>query len=119
MLINQRDILSSLIMINKGCEDLNDIIDKVSKDRGINISDNRAEIAKDMVNAARTTMLAYNDAFRPGKLTTAQQRVILQMVDDVLTGKREAVQFQLNRNCDGIKEVFSRKTLIINEKEKG
>jgi hypothetical protein len=114
---NQTDVLSALIMINNGCDNLNDIIDRISNDRGINISDNRAEIAKDMIRAAKSTMLAYNDELRIGKLGTAEQRAILQMIDDVVTGKREAVQFQLTRNCDGIKEVFSRKTLKINEKE--
>jgi hypothetical protein len=84
-----------------------DMIDLIVKDRSVHISDNRGAIAKDMLRGVKTTMLAYQDPVRIGKLADKDIQRILQMVDDLLKGKREAVHLQLNRNCDGLKELIS------------
>lgn len=86
-----------------------DMIDLIVKDRSVHISDNRGSIAKDMLRGVKTTMLAYQDPVRVGKLADKDIQHIIEMIDDVLKGRREAVHFQLNRNCDGLKEVISKK----------
>lgn len=85
-----------------------DMIDLIVKDRAVHISDNRGEISKDMLRAVRTTMLAYQDPIGIGTLSNVDIQRILKMIDDLVKGKREALHFQLSRNCDGIKEVISK-----------
>jgi hypothetical protein len=94
-----------------------DTIDLVTNDRSIRISDNRGKIAKDAVKFAEKTILAYQEPEKLGKLTPWQQREILGMINDLLSGKRECVHFQMNRNCDGIKELFSNREFSINQSD--
>ena len=99
--------------IQKTVLELQDLTDLVAKARSAKISDNRINICQDLLKAYRTTIFAYGDAPKIGKLSTDQQREILVLVDDILRGKRETVQFQLTRNCDGIKELFTSKIFTI------
>jgi len=92
---------------------LNEYADIIAKSRSSRISDRRFHISKDMLNAFEKTMLAYNGFDKIGQLSTKDQQDILVMVDDILRGKREYVHLQLNRNCDGIRELFSDKTFKI------
>jgi hypothetical protein len=90
-------------------EDLKDMTDIIFNSKAMRMSDERYNNSKDYLNAFEKTMLAYRDQEPIARLTPDQQRQILVMVDDVLKGKRECVQFQLNRGCNGLKEVFSSK----------
>jgi hypothetical protein len=98
--------------VRKMVADLKNATDLIVNSRGARISDNRGKICQDLLNAFETTLVAYGDVKMIGRLSNDQQREILVMVDDVLRGKRENVQFQLNRNCDGIKELFSSKVFL-------
>ena len=92
-----------------GMRDFADTVLTASGSRGLRMSKERYESAKDYLNAFEITMMAYQEGNRLGSLTTKQQQEILVMVDDLLKGKREAVQFQLNRSGNAIREVFSSK----------
>ena len=89
--------------------DLSEATDTIYTSKAMRMSDERYHNSKDYLNAFEKTMLAYRDQEPIGRLTPDQQRQILVMVDDILKGKRECVQFQLNRGCNGLKEVFSSK----------
>lgn len=91
---------------------LKETIDLIVNDNRLGVSQNRGQISKDMIEAAFRTLTAYDKTFRPIKLTTDQASRILNMVEDVLNGRREAIQFQLSRECEGIKEVFSQEIFI-------
>lgn len=82
-------------------------IREVTEDTVLGVSKNRANLAFDLISQATRTVLAYKNDGNRRKLTTDQQRLVLQMAEDVLNGKTEAVQFQLARDGDGIREVFS------------
>lgn len=60
-------------------------------------------------------MLAYRDQEPTGRLSNEQQQEILVMFDDILRGKREAVQSQLNRGCNGVKEAFLVKEFLFKD----
>lgn len=91
---------------------LRDVTHIIVSSRHFRIGKERITLSQDYLNAFETTMLAYRDAEPIGNLSKEQQRKILVLVDDVLKGKLECVQFQLNRNCDGIKEVFTSEVFI-------
>jgi len=95
--------------INRAYEGINDLTDQLYNSNGVRISKERYILIKDYHRAAKQTLLAYRGGPPIGKLTDEQQMQILVMINDVLSGKRECVQFQLNRDCNGIKEVFSSK----------
>lgn len=102
-------VIVRLNQIRNAASQLRQVIDLTVNDRSIHISDNRGQIAHDMVNAAENTLLAFDrNMGKSLHLSTKDQKRVLVMIDEVLSGKREAVQFQMTRNCDGIKEVFSR-----------
>jgi hypothetical protein len=96
---------------------LKDITDVIFKSNAIRMSKERYTSSQDFLKAYEKTMLAYRDVEPIGKLTTEQQRQILVMVNDVLAGKRECVQFQLNRGCNGIKEIFSNRNFEFQDKQ--
>lgn len=98
--------------------ELSDLTDIIFKSNALRMSKARYTNAKDYLRAFEVTMLAYRDTGPIGNLDTEQQRKILTMVDEVLKGKRECVQFQLNRGCDGIKEVFSSEVFPIKKQDK-
>lgn len=102
--------------INKQSEDFQNIIDLITNDRSLRISDNRGKIAKDLIAFARRVLLSYEDHEKFGTLSNPQLQEIIGMLNDVINGKREAVHFQMNRNCDGLKELFSTKEFKINQK---
>ena len=93
----------------KVLENLKDMTDIIFNSNAMRMSKERYQNSKDYLQAFESTMLAYRDQEPIGRLTPDQQRQILVMVDDILKGKRECVQFQLNRGCNGLKEVFSSK----------
>lgn len=95
---------------------LRETTDLVTNARSSKISDRRARICQDLLNAFETTLFAFDHNQKVGSLSNGQQREILVMVDDILKGKREYAHFQLTRNADGIKELFSDKTFLINSK---
>ncbi|MCS5491762.1 hypothetical protein [Algoriphagus limi] len=88
-------------------EELKEITSMIYTSKAMRMSKERYQNSQDYLKAYEKTMLAYSDIEPIGRLTTDQQRKILVMIDDVLKGKRECVQFQLNRSCNGLKEVFS------------
>ncbi len=96
---------------------LNETTDLIYNSNGIRMSKERYQNSKDYLKAYEKTMLAFRDTEAIGRLTTDQQREILVMVNEVLEGKREAVQFQLNRGCNGIKEVFSSKVFNFKQQQ--
>jgi len=100
--------------------DLLDITDTIYHGKAMRMSKERYQNSKNYLLAYQKTILAYDDTKPPlGRLTPLQQQQILVMVDDVLKGKIEAVQFQLNRGCDGITEIFSSKQFsTTNEQDK-
>jgi hypothetical protein len=87
--------------------DLREATETIFTSKAMRMSKERYQNSQDYLNAFEKTMLAYRDQEPIGRLTNDQQRKILVMIDDVLKGKRECVQFQLNRGCNGLKEVFS------------
>lgn len=97
--------------------DLRHLTDLITNSRAMRVSDNRGAIGDDLLKAYETTMLAYGDVKQIGRLSNDQQREILVMVDDILRGKREYAHFQLTRNCDGIKELFTNKTYLITKQQ--
>lgn len=101
----------------KAISNLRDAMEIIVNSRAMRVSKERVNLSRDYLTAFETTMLAYRDAKPIGKLNTEQQRKILCMVEDVLNGKRECVQFQLNRGCDGIKEIFSNQVFNIKEQD--
>jgi len=106
--------------INRAYEGINELTDQLYNSNGVRISKERYLLIKDYHSAAKQTLLAYRGGPPIGRLTNDQQREILSMVNEVLDGKRECVQFQLNRGCDGIKEVFSSKNFpFAHESQKG
>lgn len=96
---------------------LREATDLVVKARSSKVSDRRARICQDLLNAFETTLFAFDHNQKVGSLSNSHQREILVMVDDILKGKREYAHFQLTRNADGIKELFSDKTFLINTKQ--
>jgi hypothetical protein len=103
--------------INKLYENAQNLTDLLYNSNGVRISKERYVNIKDLLNAAKQVTIAYRGGPPIGRLTTDQQREILIMVNEVLDGKRECVQFQLNRGCDGIKEVFSSKLFPFNRQQ--
>jgi hypothetical protein len=97
--------------------DLREATETIFTSKAMRMSKERYQNSQDFLNAFEKTMLAYRDQEPIGRLSTEQQREILVMVDDILKGKREAVQFQLNRGCDGVKEVFSSKVFFIKNQQ--
>lgn len=94
---------------------LRNTTDQIVHSNGSRISDNRGKICQDLLNAFETTLFAFHhNPTMIGKLTNGQQREILVMIDDILRGKREYAHFQLTRNGDGIKELFSEKVFQVN-----
>lgn len=93
--------------------ELKEITDLLAKSTASKVSNVRLNTCQDLLNAYETTLFAYGDVKKIGTLSNSQQREILVMVDDIVRGKREAAHFQLNRNCDGIKELFSNKIFTI------
>lgn len=98
--------------IRRQSDQLIDTIDYVVNHRASMISDNRGKISKDMIRAAVQTVFSYQEPKRIGELDTKQQRTVLSLVDDVVKGRREFVQFQLTRDCDGIKEICTSEILF-------
>jgi GTP cyclohydrolase I len=80
------------------------------------ISKRRKTQATSMINAAKMVLLAYNTDAEIGKLDLRTQRRVLEMVDDLVKGRREVVQFQLSHDCESIKEVFSNEVFKISKK---
>ncbi len=111
-LSERQEIETALISIKNASETFQDSIDQVTKNRAINISDDRASRAKDYIKAATSVVLAYNEDYKIGKLTVQQQRRVLELVDDVLAGRREFIHFNLTTNCDGMKELNSKEYFI-------
>lgn len=102
----------------KMVSDLFGFTDTIYNSQAMRMSKERYQNSKSMLVAFEKTMLAFDDTKPPiGRLTSQQQQQILVMVDDVLKGKRECVQFQLNRGCNGITEVFSRKEFLLNNEQ--
>lgn len=93
--------------------ELKEITDLLAKSTASKVSNVRLNTCQDLLNAYETTLFAYGDVKKIGTLSNSQQREILVMVEDIIRGKREAAHFQLNRNCDGIKELFSNKNFSI------
>jgi hypothetical protein len=98
--------------------DLREATETIFTSKAMRMSKERYQNSQDYLNAFEKTMLAYRDQEPIGRLTNEQQREILVMVDDILRGKREAVQFQLNRGCNGVKEVFSAKEFSLKQQDK-
>lgn len=93
-----------------GMRDFTETVFTTSGSQGLRMSKERYQSAKDYLNAFETTMLAYQEnSPQIGTLSPKQQQEILVMIDDLLKGKREAVQFQVNRSGNAIREVFSSK----------
>jgi hypothetical protein len=103
-------VINIVTRIRARADNLLDEIDRAVNDRTLHISDNRGQISKDMIEAGMNTFFSYdrNGMAKSLHLSTKDQRRVLIMIEEVLSGKREAVQFQLTRNCDAVKEVFSR-----------
>jgi hypothetical protein len=97
---------------------LRETTDLIVKARSSKISDRRAKICQDYLNAFETTLFAFDHNQKIGTLSNSHQREILVMMDDILKGKREYAHFQLTRNADGIKELFSDKTFLVNTNTK-
>lgn len=108
---NPNMIASQLNVLRSHTDTYLDIIDQIANNNHLRVPKNNAETAKDMIRAAKKTILCHDDMYRIGKLSLESQREILKLVQEVLDGKREMVQFQLNRECTAIKEVFSKKVL--------
>lgn len=104
--------------IRKLVTHLREATDLVVKSRSSKVSDRRAKICQDLLNAFETTLFAFDHNQKVGSLSNSQQREILAMMDDILKGKREYAHFQLTRNADGIKELFSDKVFLVNEQNK-
>jgi conjugal transfer/entry exclusion protein len=92
-----------------GMRDFTETVFTTSGSQGLRMSKDRYQSAKDYLNAFEVTMLAYQEGNQLGTLSPKQQQEILVMVDEILKGKREAVQFQVNRSGNAIREVFSSK----------
>lgn len=86
-------------------------VDLIQSYKTLRISDDRCERAKDHIKAASKILLAYDQDHFPIKLTPAQQRRILEFVQELLDGKRESVMFQINKEGTKVKEMFSREVL--------
>jgi hypothetical protein len=102
--------------INQTYDNAHDLTDLLAKSNGVRISKQRQVLNQDLLRAAKQVLIAYRGS-TIGELDNGQQREILMMVKEVSEGKRECVQFQLTRGCDGIKEVFSSKLFLFNHKQ--
>lgn len=111
-------LVGSFRKLVEGMRDFTETVFTTSGSRGLRISKERYQSAKDYLRAFEITMMAYQEGNSIGRLSTDQQREILCMVDDLLKGKREAVQFQLNRSGNGIREVFSSKVFELSHTTK-
>ena len=92
-----------------GMRDFTETVFSSSKAGGLRMSKERYQSAKDYLNAFENSMMAYQEGNQLGSLNPKQQQEILVMIDDILKGKRECVQFQINRSGNAIREVFSSK----------
>ena len=100
--------------IRKTLSSLKETTQLIVHSNGTKISDNRGKICLDLLSAYETTLFSFHhNPSMIGKLNNGQQREILVMIDDILRGKREYAHFQLNRNADGLKELFSEKVFTI------
>jgi hypothetical protein len=104
---------STLISVNSAHTSFEDAIKKAPANL---ISKRRKEQAMAMVNAAKMVLLAYNTDAQIGRLDLKSQRRVLEMIDQVTQGKREAVQFQLSGDCENIRELFSNESFKITKK---
>ena len=112
--LNEKDtkhVQGLAISVIRQTNDFHTVIDQIKHDRTLRISDDRCDRAKDHISAASKIMLAYDKGFSTIKLDTAQQRRILEMIQEVADGQREAVMFQANKEGTKIKELFSREIL--------
>lgn len=100
-------------------QNFQDSVDLITSDRSLRISDNRGKIAKQCIKYAERVILAYQEPDKLGSLSAAQQSEILMMLDDLIQGRREAVQFQMTQSCDGIKELFSNREFLFNQSKSG
>lgn len=101
-----------------GMRDFTETVFASGGSKGLRMSRERYETSKDYLNAFENSMMAYQEGSRIGSLNPKQQQEILVMVDDLLKGKREAVQFQINRSGNAIREVFSSKVFELSTNNK-
>jgi hypothetical protein len=102
--------------INRKYDDIHNLTDLLANSNGVRISKQRKVLNQDLIKAAKQVLIAFRGE-RIGRLSTEQQREILVMMDELMDGKRIGVQFQLNRACDGIIEVFSSKNFLFQHKQ--
>jgi hypothetical protein len=102
--------------INRKYDDIHNLTDLLANSNGVRISKQRKVLNQDLIKAAKQVLIAFRGE-RIGRLSSDQQREILMMIDEMMDGKRECVQFQLNRGCDGIKEVFSSRVFLFTHKQ--
>lgn len=110
---NDFQVESTLVSLTSVHHNFIDIIDQAPSNL---ISNNRKQNAKTLINTAKLILLAYSTDGSRGMLDTKSQRRVLEMVSQVVSGKREAVQFQLTRDCEGIKEMYSNEVFKIESK---
>lgn len=108
---------NELSILKKSASNFLDVIDRLVNLQKLHISKSRGAIATGLVNRAVRVMLAYKDNSKDLSLNNSQKRRVLQMADDVLNGRRTAVQFQSLINGNGIVELFSNEVFEAREDE--
>lgn len=77
----------------------------------------RAKRAKRLIQSALNVITGAPD--NKATLSLKHERAILSMIQEVVDGKREAVQFQKDRSCEFLVEVFTQSEYELHEKKRG
>lgn len=111
--------------LKKSALDLIDVMEKIINTHSLHVSKVRGNLGIRLVTRAVRVVLAYKDGTRSRSLEEKERRMVLSMVEEVLNGKRQAVQFQSTLDGNGILELFSNEVIqagqdeILNYKTQG
>lgn len=104
-------------MLRKAGRDLVDVIHRMTTVQQLHISKVRGQMAVRLISRAVRVVLAFKDSRYSRTLSDKERDRVVSLIEDVLNGKRQAVQFQSTLDGTGIVELFSNEVIHAEEDE--
>lgn len=104
-------------MLRKAGRDLVDVIHRMTTVQQLHISKVRGQMAVRLISRAVRVVLAFKDNRYSRTLSDKERDRVVSLIEDVLNGKRQAVQFQSTLDGTGIVELFSNEVIHAEEDE--
>lgn len=104
-------------MLRKAGRDLVDVIHRMTTVQQLHISKVRGQMAVRLISRAVRVILAFKDSRYSRTLSDKERDRVVSLIEDVLNGKRQAVQFQSTLDGTGIVELFSNEVIHAEEDE--